>query len=139
MAIRTESIRLALPESQVEAGDSLAALPVGVIVAVFDSRTEAVGAAVQLAVDDPDGSVWIASGAEAGMRIRVARAARSFLHRLVSGISDDDALVQRVIAEAERDKTVLVVQPDGAKASLARLAGAHHVIEFGRWTTRPLR
>ena len=103
MAIRTESLRLAVPHAQAESGRHLAALPAGAIVAMFDSRTEAVGAAVQLAIENPDGSVWIATGAQAGMKIRAARAARSLLRRLMSGLSDDEALVQQVIAAAARD------------------------------------
>jgi len=139
MAIRTESLQLSVPRARAEAGSRLAALPSGTVVGVFDSRVDAVSTAVQLAVENPDGSVWIATGAQAAMKIRAARTARSFIHRLVSGLSDDEVLVSHVIAQAERDKTVLVVQPRDADATLARLAGARHVIEFGRWTTRPVR
>ena len=111
----------------------------GTFVAVFDSRMDAVSTAVQLAVENPEGSVWIATGAPAALKIRAARAARSFLQRLISGLSDDEIFVRHVIAQAQADKTVLVVQPRDSQATLARLAGARHVVEFGRWTTRPLR
>ena len=139
MAVRTESLHLSIPLARDEAGSGLAALPSGTVVAVFDSRVEAVATAVQLAVENPNGSVWIATGEQAALKIRAARAARSFLTRLAGRLSDDEAFVQHVLGEAEGDKTVLVVQPDDASATLSRLAGARHVIEFGRWTTRPLR
>ena len=139
MAIRSESLRIVVPRPHAERGSHLAALPSGTVVAVFNSRVDAVGTAVQLAVENPDGSVWIATGAQAALKIRAARAARSILHRLFSGFSDDEAAVRRVIVEADRDKTVLVVQPRDARATLARLAGARYIVEFGRWTTRPIR
>ncbi len=139
MAIRTESLHVVLPAARAEAGSRLAALPTGTVVAVFDSRIDAVSTAVQLAVENPDGSVWIATGAQAALKIRAARAARSVFHRLISGLSDDEVFVQSVIDQAERDKTVLVVQPRDSRTTLSCLAGARHVVEFGRWTTRPVR
>ena len=65
MAIRSQSLNIALPQTRATASARLAALPNGTIVAVFDSRVDAVGTAVQLAVENPDGSVWIATGAQA--------------------------------------------------------------------------
>jgi hypothetical protein len=139
MAIRTETLRPVITHTREDGASQLAALPTGTVVAVFDSRVDAVGAAVQAAVESPDGRVWIATGEQAALKIRAARAARSFFSRLAGRLSDDEAFVQHVLAEAERDKTVVVVQPHDASATLSRLAGARHVIEFGRWTTRPVR
>ena len=140
MAIRIETLATpARQQARAEAGNALAALPSGTVVAVFDSRVDAVGAAVQLAVENADDNVWIGPGAQAALKIRASRNARSFFQRLVSGLSDDEAVIRRVIVQAESDKTVLIVRPRDARVTLSRLAGARHVVEFGRWATRPLR
>ena len=139
MAIRTESLQLAPPQARAHAVSHLAALPSGAVVAVFDSRVDAAGSAVHLAAENPDRSAWIATGAQAALKVRAAREARSFLHRLIGGLSDDEAAVQRVIDQAEAGSTVLVTVSRDASTTLSRLAGARHVVEFGRWTTRTLR
>jgi hypothetical protein len=139
MAIRTEALRQAIPQTREDGVSQIAAFPTSTVVATFDSRTEAVAAAVQLALENPAGSVWMATGDQAALKIRAARAARSVFNRLAGRLSDDEAFVEHVLSEAEREKTVLVVQPHDASATLARLAGARYVIEFGPWTTRPVR
>lgn len=139
MAIRTQTINQARPREGQSADDRLAALPNGVTVAVYDSRIDAAGAAVQLSVESPEGSVWLASGADACRAIRSARDARPLLQRIAGSLSDDDMFVESVIAASGRGLTVLVVRPCGAAETLSRLADARHVFEFGRWTTRQVR
>jgi hypothetical protein len=139
MAIRTETLNIVIPTARAESAGRLAALPTGSIVAVFDSHTEAVRTAVQLSMENGEGLVWVATGAQAAIEIRATRARRSFFQKLAGALSDDEVFVDHILDEAEHDRTVLVVRPNNARDALSCLAGARHVIGFGRWTTSRIR
>jgi hypothetical protein len=136
MAIRTHTVEgIARKASHDSATAKLAALPAGSIVGVYQNRVDAVGAAVQISVDSPETRVWVASGEEASFKIRAARSARSLLTKLAGGLSDDEAFVEHIVDQARTGQAVLVLSADG-RDYLPQLAGASHVVEFGRWTTR---
>jgi hypothetical protein len=115
----------------------LAALPAGTLVAVFDSRADTVGAALQLTQAQPEAPVWVAAGPKAVRQIQRARASRSFLSKLCGAFSDDDRFVEQLLDTATADTTVLAVH--SSRAYLPVLTAAHHVVDFGRWTTRSIR
>jgi hypothetical protein len=138
MAFRTHTLPgIARKASRDFAAESLAALPAGTIVGMYTNRLDAVGAAVQLSVDDPDARLWLASGEEASVKIRAARRARSLFMKLAGGLSDDEALVERIVAGTSRGQAVLVLEASG-RNYLRRFATASHVVQFGHWTTREI-
>ena len=139
MAIRTHTLATTghRPIAEVR-GDALAALPAGSIAAVFDSWAEAADVAARLAVEHPTAGGWLATGAQAAARIRAARASRPLLSRVAGHLSDDEAVVNELVAAAAGGATVLVVgRPESTK--LPPLPGARHVTEFGQWTIRVIR
>ena len=139
MAIRTQTIEgIARKASCDSAANQLAAFPAGSIVGIYQNRVDAVGAAVQISVDSPDTRVWVAFGEEASFKIRAARSTRSLLAKLAGGLSDDEAFVEHIVDQARTGQAVLVLHTDG-RDYLPRLAGASHVVEFGRRTTREVR
>ena len=141
MAIRTGIIgwEAEVTDSRQRASTLLAALPAGTLAGIYEDRVEAVGTAVQIAVDSGPESVWLATGAHAAATIRWAQSKRPLVQRIVGAMGDEAALGNGIVAQAESGKTVVVVKGDRNDAGLARLAEAQHVIQFGRWTTKVVR
>lgn len=140
MAIHTSRLTLQLQQAQTPSVSSaaLAALPVGTIVATFDSRRVAVDAAVQILTTNPDALVWVGSGTVGAKAIRAARGQRGIAVKLLRGFGDEEAMVREVIRQAETDRSVLVVgSADVGK--LGYLADAAHVYQFGLWTINTIR
>jgi hypothetical protein len=139
MAIRHAG--LTLPSWEAEKAsrtEALAALPGGTIVAVFDSRAEAVGTALQILTAAANAQVWVRNGEEAAAAIRSARSARSLAVRLLRGFGDEELMVREVLRQADDGRSVLVVRTSD-RGCLRHFAGAAHVYRFGLWTYSSLR
>jgi hypothetical protein len=139
MAMHEAGIRLQTPEQRAAVrSDALAALPTGTVVAVFENRGDASHAAVQLLTNNPDTTLWLRTGKQAGAAIREARAERSLVVRLLRGFGDEELLVRDVLRQADDGRSVLVIQ-DSSASSMKALRDASHVYQLGLWTVRPLR
>jgi hypothetical protein len=139
MAIR--HVGLTLPSWEAEKAkrtEFLAGLPGGTVAAVFDSRADAVGTAVQILTADPDADVWVRNGEEAAAAIRGARSGRSLAVRLLRGFGDEELMVREVLRQADDGRSVLVVRTSD-RGCLGHFSGAAHVYRFGLWTFSSLR
>ncbi len=138
MAMHEVGIRLHTPDkSTTTRSEALAALPTGSLVAIFESRSDASAAAVQLLTNDPDLCLWLRSGREASTAIRAARSGRSLLMRILRGFGNEELQVREVLRRADQGRSVLIVRDSKAR-SLKALNEATHIYRFGVWTTRPL-
>ncbi len=138
MAIRSEGLILNHPAKDTSTGaEALAALPAGSLVAIFESRQEAVDTAIQLLTDDPEAVIWVRSGNRASAEIRSARAHRSLPLRLLKGFGDEEIAVREILRHAASDRTLLVIRGEHHKS--LQLTGAYHLYQFGVWTFRALR
>lgn len=138
MAMHEAEIRLRTPDNGATTrSEALAALPAGTLVAIFETRSDASAAAVQLLTNDPDLCLWLRPGREAAAAIRAARSRRSLLMRILRGFGNEELQVREVLRQADEGRSVLVVR-DKSSRSLNALDEATHIYRFGVWTTRPL-
>ena len=138
MAIQHAGLKLRPPEEAAVRAEALAELPGHTIVAIFEDKNVAAGAAVQMLTTDPGALLWLRSGRDASAAIRRARAGRSVVTRLLRGFGDEELTVREVLRQTDDGRTVLVLRKRGGKV-LPSLEGASHVYQFRLWTARAIR
>ena len=139
MAIQRAGLKFGTWEQEgTSKSEVLARLPGGSIAAVFASRVDAVGTAVQVLTSDAEAEVWTKTGIQASEAIRDARSGRSLVARLLFGFGDEELMVRDLLRQTDEGRSVLVVRA-ASREALKHLGGAAHIYHFGVWTIGPIR